>query len=103
MNSTDLFTSVQTAWTRCAGIFLPFNNLSPLKLSQKCMYQVDTINMNNNFLQTFCWIENGLPRIRLNIYKDEIEIHKIPHFNLILFDLKTRFRVIKLILQAFHY
>ena len=40
-------------------------------------------------------------KIVWNIDKDEF--HKIPHFNLILFDLKTRFRVIKLKLQVFDY
>ena len=42
-------------------------------------------------------------KIVWNIDKDEFQIHKNPHFNLILFDLKIRFRVIKLKLQVFHY
>ena len=42
-------------------------------------------------------------KIVWNIDKDEFQIHKIPHFNLILFDLKIRFRVIKLKLQVFDY
>ena len=42
-------------------------------------------------------------KIVWNIDKDEFKIHKIPHFNLILFDLKIRFCVIKRKLQVFDY